>query len=343
MSTFFSSLINSVDELTRDYVLDKAEAIMGSISGASTSLFVIYVAMWALAMMRGAIQEPVFDAVMRMLKIGIVTGLALTLGNYETFVYDFLWKAPDAMAQILAGNTSGQPALLDTLYTSGMSVGDRAWDEIGLSKGIGASIGYALVAVVAYAAAYALTAYAAFLIIMSKIALGVLLAIGPISVFLILFNATQKFFESWLGLALNYGFMTILVGAFVALLHAIMGEFVNDILAAGEIKIQAASELLVLGIISTLVLRQIPTLASSLGGGASLSSLGAVSAIMKHTGNQFMRRPRYAKDASGKRSQVEYKSNAGMLARGTVGAPVALAKKARNLYRNSQRNSVSNG
>lgn len=344
MATFFTDLVTKVNTITSDYVIAKASAVMASISGVSTTLFVIYVMLWALAMMRGSIQEPVLDAGMRMVKIGIVLGLALTIGNYQTYVYNFLWNAPDQMAQVLtAGGAKGQTNVLDTIYTSGMQVGDRVWDEIGLSNGLGASIGYAIIAVVAYAAAYAMTAYAAFLIVLCKIALAVLLAIGPICIMLVMFNATQKFFESWLGLALNYVFMTVLTGAAVALLHTILGTFIDDILGAEEVKLAAAGELLVIGLINVLVLKQIPTIASSLGGGASISTMGAITSAMKATGNQFQRRPRYGKDASGKRTQVEYKSNAGMVAGAgvkMVGAPMRAARK---LYKNSQRNSVSNG
>lgn len=342
--TFFSDLITKVNTVCDGFVLSKAAAVMGSISGAATTLFCIYVMLWALAMMRGSIQEPIFDAAMRMVRIGIVMGVALSLGNYQRFVYDFLWNAPDQMAQIIAGSSSGsQTNVLDAIYNKTMEVGDRAYDEIGLTSGIGPSIGYAIVAAVTYAAGFALTGYAAFLIILCKIALATILAIGPICITLVMFNATQKFFESWLGMAMNYVFLTILVGAAVSLLQTILGNFINNIVSSAEIKIGDAVQLLIVGVISVLVLKQVPSIASSIGGGAAISTMGAVQGFMRGAMNQFSRKPRYQKDASGKRVLSHYSSNAERLGSAPISAAKGTYRAARNLYRNSRKNSVSNG
>lgn len=343
-ATFFSDLINTVNTVCDAFILSKAEAVIKAISGVSTSLFIIYVMLWGIAVMRGSIQEPIFDMAMRMVKIGAVLGVALSLGNYQKFVYDFLWHAPDQMAQVIVGSQTEQTNLIDTIYDQGISYGDKAWDEMGLTKGIGENFGYLAISLTTYLATYLLTLYSAFLVILAKIALAVTLAVGPICILLVMFNATQKFFEAWLGLALNYVWMTVLTGAGVSLVYMLVEEYVKAVIDADEIKLRYAFELLLLGAISTLVLKQIPSLSSSLGGGAALSTMGALGAAWSKTTGQFQRKPRYAKNPkTGRREISDYRSNAGVAAGLAAKPVVAGVRKAKNLYKNSQRNSVANG
>lgn len=341
MSTFFTDLVTKVDSICNSFVLIKAQALIEGITPACTTLFIIYVGLWGIAMMRGTIEEPVMDAGMRFVKLGLVMGLALSLGNYQDYVYKFLWTTPDAMAHLLStgnqstGDKMSQVALLDKIFNSGMAIGDRAFQKMGLMSGIGASLGYLAFALVAYAATLLLTAYAAILIIVAKIALAGLLAMGPLFIALIIFQATQKFFESWLGLCMNFVFLTILTALFVAFCQTLLGSFLDDIAAAETLKIQASLEMLVIGVLSIVILAQAPSLASSLGGGAALTTMNVASAAARKLGGQFKRQPRYGKDGQMK----SYKSNVGV-ATSAVGAPVRMARK---LYKKSRANSVSNG
>lgn len=341
MGTFYSDLTTKVDTLCNDWVMTKAAAVIEAITPVTTSLLIIYIAFFGLAMMRGKVEEPIQDAAGRIAKIGIIVGMGLSLGNYQTYIYDFLWNTPDAMAKILSGSTQGsQIGVLDAMYDSGMVVGDKAWNKMGIAAGFSGTLGFLLTAVVAYGATMLLTGYGAVLIIVAKISLCILLAIGPICIVLVLFQATQKFFESWLGLALNFVFLTILAAAAISFCNGLAGNFLTDMAAQKTINFQGVLQMLLIAVLSVVVLKQIPSLASSLGGGAALTTMGVVGAAGKTAANQFKRQPRYEKNSTtGRRDQVNYKSNAGM-AMGAAGAPLKMARK---LYKASRSNKIANG
>lgn len=341
MGTFYGDLILKVDRLCDEFILSKAAAVIESISAVTTTMLIIYIAMYGLAMMRGTVQEPVMDGAMRMTKISIIVGLALSLGNYQQYVYSFMWNTPDAMAAILSGQgRSGQITVLDAMYESGMVTGDKAWAKMALSEGIAGNLGYFSVAIVAYAATLLLTGYAAVLIILSKIAMSVLLAVGPIFIVLIMFQATQKFFESWLGMSMNFVFMTILGAAAVSFSNALVGDFLNEMASLQGVNMREVLQLLLVAVLSAVVLKQIPSISAALGGGVALSTMNVVGAAGKTAANQFKRQPRYERDkTTGRRDKVNYRSNAGI----ALGAAAAPYRAARKLYKQSRSNSVANG
>jgi type IV secretion system protein VirB6 len=341
MGTFYADLTAKVDTICNEWVLTKAAAVIEAITPVSTSLLIIYIAFFGLAMMRGKVEEPIQDAAGRIAKIGIIVGLGLSLGNYQTYVYNFLWNTPDAMARVLSGASKlSQIGVLDAMYDAGMSVGDKAWEKMALTEGFAGNIAYFFTALVAFASTLLLTGYGAVLIILAKIALSVLLAIGPICIVLVLFQATQKFFESWLGLAMNFVFLTIMAATAISFCNSLTGSFLTDLAAVEGVNLRAVLQMLLLAVMSVVVLAQIPSLASSLGGGAALTAMNVYSGAGKKAAGQFKRQPRYEKNSTtGRRDQVNYKSNAGR----AIGAAATPLKMARKLYKASRSNKVANG
>ena len=119
----------------------------------------------------------------------------------------------------------------------------------------------------------ALTGYAAFFLIMSKMFLAILLALGQIFVMLIMFEPTKKLFDGWMGQCLNYVILPVLIAAGIKLIFTILETYLN---AHNAITINVAIQTILLSFIGVLVIRQLPSVASALGGGVAISSLGAV-------------------------------------------------------------------
>ncbi|NMU82432.1 type IV secretion protein, partial [Vibrio parahaemolyticus] len=87
------------------------------------------------------------------------------------------------------------PFALDSLFSQVFEVSEAAWDMGGI---LDANFGMYLIAIFVLAFGGVLTCVVAFLILLSKIMTTVLLAVGPLFIVMLLFNATQRFFESWL-------------------------------------------------------------------------------------------------------------------------------------------------
>src|SRR6202007_1583674 len=83
--------------------------------------------------------------------------------------------------------------------------------------------------------------YTIFLLALSRIALSVLLALGPLFIALLLFNSTKRFFETWLAQLSNYAFITIITVLVAALmLHVVTVSAQQAVSVGGSIQIANA-------------------------------------------------------------------------------------------------------
>jgi type IV secretion system protein VirB6 len=278
---FYEDTFNQLNTALTTYVSDTATNIISAISGVAYSMLMIYVMLWGWSMMRGMISEPVTDGVTRIIRLAVITGLALNLGLYNSYISSFLWNTPDAMAGIVASgysNTTSNVQYLDGLMSKMYDVGNAFWQEANAAGGLIPDIGMTVVAILIWLAAVLATGFAAFLLALSKMALAIILAIGPIFVLLLIFEGTKRFFEAWLGQALNYVILVVLTAAAIKLILTIITTYLN---VAGTAMvatptIDKALPVMVMCLIAALVMMQLPSIASALGGGVAISTLGAV-------------------------------------------------------------------
>jgi type IV secretion system protein VirB6 len=277
---FYEDTFSKLNNALTTYIGDVSADIIGAISGVAYSMLMIYMMLWGWTMMRGMISEPITDGVTRIVRLAVIVGIALNVGRYSTFITNFLWNTPDAMASIVANgysNPQGNVQFLDGLMSKLYDLGNAYFEAAFASTGMFPDLGLLGGAFLIWIAAVAATAYAAFLLALSKMALAILLGIGPIFVLLLVFEGTKRFFEAWLGQALNYVFLVILTAGAVKLMMTIIVQYLN--VAAGAAvaspTIEQAVPAIVLCLISALVMMQLPSIASALGGGTAISTLGA--------------------------------------------------------------------
>ena len=72
-----------------------------------------------------------------------------------------------------------------------------------------------------------------FLIALSSIALAVLLALGPLFIALLFFDATRRFFTAWIAQLANYALITVLTVMVAALLLRIVQSYAAQTAARG--------------------------------------------------------------------------------------------------------------
>ena len=119
--------------------------------------------------------------------------------------------------------------------------------------------------------------YAMFLFALSKIALAVLLALGPLFICLRLFDGSRRFFDAWLMQLANYGFITVLTVLVGTLMLQLLQNYATQTAARGTVQTVDSLDMLLAAVIVLLVLRQIMPIAASLAGGGSLSTMGTLS------------------------------------------------------------------
>jgi type IV secretion system protein VirB6 len=277
---FYEDAFAKLNNSLATYIGDVAGDVIGSISGVAYSMLMIYMMLWGWTMLRGMISEPITDGITRIVRLAVITGIALNLGRYGTYISNFLWNTPDAMASIVASgySSSGNNVqFLDGLMSKLYDLGNAFYEAAFARPGLFPDFGKLVTAFLIWIAAVVATAYGAFLLALSKMALAILLGIGPVFILLLVFDGTKRFFEAWLGQALNYVFLVILTAGAIKLMMTIIVQYLN-VAAVGAMakpSTDLALPTIVLCLISALVMMQLPSIASALGGGAAISTLGA--------------------------------------------------------------------
>lgn len=277
---FYEDIFSNLNSALSSYVSEVATAIIGAITPVATTLLMIYMMMWGWSMIRGVISEPITDGLGRMVRLTVIVALALNIGRYNGYISDFLWNSPDAMAGYIASGYSDSASnmhFLDSLMAKIYDMGDAYWQK-GTAP-IVIDLGEIIIALLIWAAGILSTAYAAFLLALSKIALAIILGIGPLFVLMLIFEPTKRFFDVWIGQALNYLFLTMLTAANIKLMMSIIKVYLVTSAANGALadpSINQALPAIALCIMSTLVMMQLPSMAAALGGGVAISTLGAV-------------------------------------------------------------------
>jgi type IV secretion system protein VirB6 len=178
------------------------------------------------------------------------------------------------------------------------------------------------------------TGYGAFLLALAKMGLAITLGLGPIFVLLIMFEPTKRFFDAWLGQALNYVFLVILTAASIKLIMAILQTYLNAASGAlADPSMNQALPAIVFSIIGALVMVQMPSKASALGGGVAIGTLGAVNwAYGRAKGGVVAMRPTNLR-RSVNRVRSDFRI-AGDTARTTAAMPMAVYRKVTGANKN---------
>jgi len=306
---FLKNIFDNCDHAVAHYVTDTLSGVMTAIGPVAHQCFVLYVMMWGFAMYRGLIQEPILDGVFRLMRVGIILYFATNLGAYSGQISDNLVALPDYLAGLMGGSgmVESSKLALDKIMTDAINLGASYW-EIGSILSNPGPFFYALMI---WISTLICIGYAAFLMILSKVMLALLMAIGPAFVLLLMFDGTKRFFEAWIGQAINYA----LVSAFaVGVIKLMFGMYLNAADGAvvpalgGDVGIQNFLSMLLMSGICFLTLMQVNGLASALGGGVAVSTLGAASwAMSKGRSMAGMARPTSLQNAA-KTVQREFRA-----------------------------------
>lgn len=327
---FYEKLFTKLNASLTTYVGDTAASVIGAITPVVTTLLTLYVVFWGLSIMRGAINEPITDGAGRIVRLAVITGIALEGGRYNTYISSWLFNSPDAMAAYVAGGgfaPASNVQFLDSLMGNMFDFGASYADKSAAKPGLMPDIPLLIMAYAIWASGIILTGYGAFLLVIAKITLSITLAIGPIFIVLTIFEATKKFFDSWLGQVLNAVFQTILTAASIKLILTLVQAYLSDASGvAADPSLNQALPAVAYAIIGALVLMQVPSIAGALGGGVSVSTLGAVSwaAGKAGRGASAMRPTNMKKAYNGAKADVSLAKKG---AKATVGMPMAVYRK----------------
>ncbi|MGE0115004.1 MAG: type IV secretion system protein [Steroidobacteraceae bacterium] len=290
---FFAEFSVWLNGLLATYIGDHTAQVAAALEPAIVTLGVLYVMSWGYLQFMGKIDEPFTAGIRRIVMLAVILGGALQLWLYNSVIVDTFFNAPGALAANVIGAYDSVTIVDQIIYA-----GDDAASLL-ISKGglFGGDFSYYLAGFAVYLIVGLTAIYTIFLLALSRIALSVLLALGPMFIALLMFDSTKRFFESWTAQLANYAFITILTVLVAALMMTLVSTAAQQAAAAGGgIEIAHAVRVSMAAGLTFLVMRQVMPMAAGLASGLALSTFGAMSAMLawgfgattRHSG-QFLR------------------------------------------------------
>lgn len=269
-----TELETSMDHLLNNYITAKSAAFCSMLIPVALTGATIYIFTMGWAIMRGEASDPLHTAIMKFFKIAIIAGIALVPGEYQSKVVESVQGIQGAMIQGFSGAA-----------TIGGMVDDMAkpFDELGRELMSLATLDAYFPDLSLLAAAAIVSLAEAFLFVvglglymLAKVGLTLVLATGPVFILCAMFPATQKFTESWIGQALSFVFLNALIAGCISMLTSFASQFAGEIHAkvGTTAIIKDTLSLLIVSVSLGVVMLNLNTLASALGGGASISGIG---------------------------------------------------------------------
>jgi type IV secretion system protein VirB6 len=222
----------------------------------------------------------------------LILGVSLQAWLYNDVIVDTFFNAPASLAAgvLAAHGGPAPPANVDSVAPATVAIIDQIFFDgddaaaLLMTKGelFNRNIAFYFAAGAVYVTVGLTAVYTMFLLALSKIALSVLIAMGPIFIGLLFFESTKRFFEAWIAQLSNYAFLAILSVVVAALMLQVVSTAAQAAVAAGDgIQIAHAIRVCAAAVLTFLIMLQVPSMAQGLASGVALSHLGAIGAAVR--------------------------------------------------------------
>lgn len=286
------ALEEAIDVLLATFVSSKSAAISAALTPVAVSGVTISLLFTARSMIDGELKDPVMGLMWRIATISFIGSLALGIGVYQSTVIEVFNDMERGMIAAMSGATS-VGMLVDDLARPYSELGTQLWNRAVTGfwpnfSLLAAAAGVAVIQV-------ALFAVGLGLYLLAKVGLALVLAVGPAFILCAIWSPTQKYAESWLGQALNFVVLKVLVALSIQMLNDFTSTFAEHIETGMDTVniLKAVIALLSCGCALFIVMLNLPTLASALAGGGSISGVGRIIAYALY---HWLAKPRSKQD-----------------------------------------------
>jgi len=277
---FFATFWSWLNGQLGTYIGNNTARLAAALQPAVVTTAVMYVMAWGYLHLTGQIEEPFVTGLKRIMMLAVILGVGLNLWLYNTVIVDTFYNAPAQLAAAIVG-AKDPVATVDAIWNSGGTVAGNLWTKGSSSISL-SSVGFFVAATVVWCLMGLLCVYVMFLIALSNVALAVLLALGPLFIAMLFFEATRRMFSAWIAQLANYALITILTVMVAALLLQLVQSYAAQTAARGSAILTVdALNMLLIAVLVLLIMRQIMPIAAGLAGGLALSSFGTVSRSLR--------------------------------------------------------------
>lgn len=274
---FFAEFTAWLNRILATYIADSTARMAGVLEPTIITLGVLYVVIWGYLQLTGRIEELFITGVKRLMTLAVILGITLSLWSYNSLIVDSFFNAPAQLAAAMIG-AYDSVTVIDRILFLGDDTAGLLFQKAGIFDG---DFSYYLAGIAVHVVVDLTAIYTIFLLTLSRIALSVLLALGPLFVALLLFETTKRFFEAWIAQLANYALITVLTVLMAALMLALLSAAAEQAASAGgSIEIAHAVRVCLAAGLTFLVMRQVMPMAAGLASGLALSTFGIMTAAL---------------------------------------------------------------
>jgi len=204
----------------------------------------------------------------------MVAGVALAGGEYQAVVIDSINAIPGILTAVF-NNATSVGAMIDSIADPLIALVKMLQRKA--SMGTIPDLTLVLAALTIALAELIIVIIASGTYLLAKVALGMILAVGPIFVMCLMWPITRSRFEGWFGQALNFAFLQGLLGTAIGMLYTIVEQFSANVVASAntnDVMTDALALLAVSVIIGILVWKGIPVISAGITGGSTMEGMG---------------------------------------------------------------------
>jgi type IV secretion system protein VirB6 len=274
MSTVISDFLATIDAGVINFFQSGSASVAGALAGPFIDLIAISLILWIIASLRGLIHNPVMNGAWRILIIILITSAAFGSGVYNGRIARAVYALPGEVAAVVTkGDRKNTNLLIDEALTKGNEVA-KAFNMQASGWKPGDALVWNATALIVWIFTGVVCAYAAAIIVLTKVGLGVLLALGPLFIILILFQPTRGIFDGWVRQLVTFVLMYVFVISSVHILFSMWNVTFDVAVKTASNGFAAFIPAFLVGVISFIVLTFSVMIARGIGGGWHMDTAG---------------------------------------------------------------------
>ena len=237
--------------------------VIAQTAGPVKAALVLYVLLYGFAILRGSISEPITDFAVRSLKLALIYMLATTVAYSSWITQPMFHTLPDTLTQAIGGSSGTDVgSAFDNFFNRAGYLGEKIAKTATLTDVAPLLVSGAVYVIGALAAAIGFG-----IVVVAKVSLALLVALGPIFIGCALFDASRRLFFGWLSQAINYVLLMALIVTVFQLILSLVSDQWGSI--DGADPTTAGLIFIALCILGAIFFLQTPAIAAGIAGGAS--------------------------------------------------------------------------
>jgi type IV secretion system protein VirB6 len=268
---FLDELLMQIEKSVESYTETAYEQLVDVLGPAFIALVSLYIIVQGVRLYLGRGEHTPLSYVRQTLILTFITILAMNWNWFSMLVVDLVMRGPDTLIGGLIPNNSSEESVkgfFAKFFDESLAVFIEIFQEGGWRN-----LSAYLVGVVGGIAVLILIVAMFLLLVSAEVLLSVLLVLAPFIIPLYMFEPTRHICMSWVRMLVSTMFIPILVYAISGLFTDILNAQLESI-KGGEVDYYNLASYVVVVIICTLLLRQVPALASGIGGGITAATPG---------------------------------------------------------------------